>query len=638
MKEFQHLFQPIKVNQVTLRNRIVAAPVEGIGVTKNDDIAKYASLAKGGAAIVTVGSVVIDNERSQFITRLVYLGKADAFYLSETAYAINQYGAIPSIELMHAGQWGKYFPGNKLGPIDLVRDDGEIVEAMTEDQMKHIIENYAKAAIFAKQIGFGMVMLHFAHGWLPAQFLSPFYNKRTDQYGGSFENRIRFPNMIVNEVRNAVGKDFPIEMRISGCEYVEGGLEISDAVRFVSIVEEKIDLVHVSVGMDKVASSQIKMLPTVYSPHAPNIELSAAVKSKVNIPVITVGGINDPYTAEKIIADGKADIVALGRALIADPQFPNKAKEGKSKEITPCIRCTSCFTDYVVKKNVSCAVNPRFSREIRLDYEYRAVPTPQSVVVIGGGPAGMQAAITAADRGHKVTLIERSNRLGGMLQFSEYSELRSDLKNFKDFLIQHVEKTVHTLLLGITASKDLLNDLHPDVLIIAIGAELIRPDIPGIENDNVFSVTDMYEQIEKIGKRVAVIGGGEIGCEAGLYLVGTGREVTIIEKKENVASNANYINKLALLSEIAKHDGFTIRTDTTAIEIQLEKIRINTPSGGEQNIPVDSIVYSAGFRSRAEISHALASLVVRTFLIGDCVKPRGIKDAVREGYHAGMQI
>ena len=638
MNEFQHLFQSIKVNKTTLRNRIVAAPVEGIGITKNDDVARYASLAKGGSSIVTVGSVAIDNERSQFITRLVYLGKADAFYLSETAYAINQYGAIPSIELLHAGQWGKYFPGKKYGPVDLVRGDGEIVEAMTEDQMKHVIENYAKAAAFAKQIGFGMVMLHFAHGWLPAQFLSPFYNRRTDQYGGSFENRIRFPSMIVDEVRNAVGKDFPIEMRISGCEYVEGGLEISDVVRFVSIVEEKIDLVHISAGMDKIASSQIKMLPTVYSPHAPNIELSAAVKSKANIPVITVGGINDPYTAEKIIADGKADIVALGRALIADPQFPNKAKEGKSNEITPCIRCTSCFTDYVVKKNVCCTVNPRFSRELRLDYEYRAVPTPKNVVVIGGGPAGMRAAIAAADRGHQVTLIEKSNRLGGMLQFADHSTLRSDLKKFKDFLIENVEKSVSAILLDTAVSKAFLKAIDPDVLIIAIGAELKKPDIHGIENGNVFSVVDMYAHPEKIGKKVAIIGGGQIGCEAGLHLVGTGREVIIIEKKDNIASNANYINRLALLSEISEQERLNICTNTSCIDIQPEKIRIKTLNGSENNIKVDSIVYAVGFQSRTDVSPDLSAFVDKTVFIGDCVKTRGIKDAIREGYHTGMQI
>jgi len=638
MNYFPKLFQPLQVKNITLRNRIVAAPVEGIGVTKNDDIERFAILARGGASVVTIGTVSIDNERAQFITRLVYLGKADAFYLSEAAYAIDQYGAIPSVELFHSGQWGNYFPEDKIGPIDLIRDDGIKVKGMTEDDMKHIIENYSKAAAFAKKIGFKMVQLHFGHGWLPAQFLSPFFNKRKDDYGGSYESRVRFPTMILDGVRDAVGKDFPIEMRISGSEFVEGGLEIDEVTKFIKSIEDRIDLVHISAGMDKIPSAQVKMLPTIYSPHAPNIELSAAVKAEVGLPVITVGGINDPYLAESILANGNADIVALGRALIADPEFPNKARDGRVEDITPCIRCNSCFTGYVVKKNVSCSVNPRFSREHRLNNEYHHISTPKKVMVIGGGPAGMKAAISAAERGHEVTLVEKSSKLGGHLLFSDYSELRSDLRNFKNFLIYRLEFLGVKVLLETAFSKNLIFDINPDVLIIATGSNPEIPSIPGIENSNVMNVTEMYSQMKNLGNTVAIIGGDEKGCEAALILARSGHEVIIVENRSEIATDANFINRHALMTELKNQANIKILVNSTCTEFQAKRIRIKSTGKSEKSLLTDSIVYSHGFYSSNNVSIDFNELNIRTFFIGDCVKPRGIQDAIREGYHTGMQI
>jgi 2,4-dienoyl-CoA reductase-like NADH-dependent reductase (Old Yellow Enzyme family) len=404
-----------------LRNRIIAAPMGG-GFVDKHKIESLASKSKGGAALVLIGSCNVDYDRSLIAPGWPGLYPPHMETFMDQLNAIHQYGAKASIQLMHAGLWAYVPDPNKrpFGPVDTVRNIGKDaddmeVQGMTPEDMNTVADNFAATAVRAQKLGFDMCMLHFAHGWLPAQFLSPKFNKRNDEYGGSLENRARFPRMIVDRVRNAVGPDYPLDMRISGDERCPDGIDPADVIRFVQMIEDKIDMVHVSSGIDKYMDLTTYVESPQLYPHLINVELAEKMKQSVKIPVVTVGGITMPDEAEQVLSEGKADCIAMSRSLLADPQWPNKARNGKPDDIVPCLRCLSCYHVATECFTHGCAVNPVFTREDRVKADLLLNTPGKKVVIVGGGPAGLKAAVTAAERGHKVTLYEKDSKLGGLI-------------------------------------------------------------------------------------------------------------------------------------------------------------------------------------------------------------------------------
>ncbi|MBN1632003.1 MAG: FAD-binding protein, partial [Thermoleophilia bacterium] len=423
-RKFPHLFTPLKVGSLTFKNRIESAPtslaeLSAEGYLTRDNIAYYKLKAKGGAAVVTVGESIVHTPTGKSHPKQIPLDDKGVIpSLVECADAIHQYGALASIELSHGGMECDpvFLNGrNPIGPSARTVDIGfrtadahtVEVEEMSEALMDEIAEAYAEAAATVKVAGFDMCMVHAAHGWLLAQFLSPLINRRTDKYGGTIENRARFPLMVLDRIRERVGKDFPIELRMGGSELAEGGYTIEDAVALAKLVESKVDLLHVSAGAHYFVDTMTIMHPSMFLPHGCNVYLAEAVKKAVSIPVTTVGGLSDPVQMEEIIANGRADVIAIARGLLADPEIPNKAKRGRDDEIVHCLRCFECIGGMFITSTTRCAVNPIIGREFEASIPVR-LSEPKKVLVVGGGPAGMQAAITATERGHDVMLCEKS--------------------------------------------------------------------------------------------------------------------------------------------------------------------------------------------------------------------------------------
>lgn len=640
MNNYPKLFSPLKVNTLTLKNRIIAAPMGG-GFIDAHKIESLASKAKGGAALVVIGSCNIDNDRSLIAPGWAGLYDPHMESYMDQLNVIHQYGAKASIELMHAGLWADvaHLGKNPMGPTKMIRNIGKDadnvpVDEMTIQDIETVADSFANAAVRAKKLGFDMCMLHFAHGWLPAQFLSPKFNKRKDEFGGRFENRARFPKMIVERVRNAVGKDYPIDMRISGDERCRDGIKPEEVVQFIKMIETKIDMVQVSSGIDKYMDLTTYVESPQLYPHLLNVDLAKAMRNSVNIPVITVGGITLPDEAEMVLENEKADGIALGRALLADPQWVNKARNGEAKMIVPCLRCLSCYHVATESFSHGCAVNPVFTREERVKNDLTENKPKQNIVIVGGGPAGMKAAITAAERGHNVHLYEKEAELGGLIRFAEFEKRKVDLRNYGRYLVNRVLDSNISVLLNTEATPEKVKELSPDVVIVAVGSVPSVPHIIGVDSSIVVQALDCYKDTSKIGSNVVIIGGGEVGCELGLSLAETGRKTLIVEMSDQLAGRGNLMYKEALRIMMEGQDHLSWKVGVICKEITENGIRIVTKDGDEMFIEADTIVLATGMKPLRELAESFSDIVYDVKLIGDCVRPRKIDDATYEGFFA----
>jgi thioredoxin reductase len=507
---------------------------------------------------------------------------------------------------------------------------------MDLDMIESVQENFASAALRLKRAGFDMCLLHGAHGWLLAQFLSPFSNQRTDRYGGSLENRARFPLEVIERVRDRVGSDFAIEYRLSGGEQVPGGLSLEDAVRFARMIKDKVDCIHVSTGLFGEPQTLPIIHPTNYLPHGSNVHLAAKIKAAVKIPVTCVGSISDPRMAEEIIADGKADLVAMTRALIADPDLPNKARRGKFREIRPCTRCLECLGRVATFLPVRRAVNPISGRETEC-----AAPRPadrsKKILIAGGGPGGMQAAITAARRGHRVVLFEKKARLGGNLGFADAVDFKQDLRRFREYLMETVRALPVDIRLGTQLTPSLAEVEMPDVVIVAAGAEPSIPDIPGISSDNVLWAGEVHADKVRTGQHIVVAGGGMVGCETALLLAREGKAVTVVEMLEAVATDLNPVTRIHLL-ELLEKAGVRIFLNHRLERITRTGAGVVNADGEAIKIPAETVVLSLGMRPRKDVVTALAHCAPEVYAIGDCVRPGKASGAIHDGFNVAMEL
>ncbi len=641
MNDYPKLFSPMKVGRLTFRNRLLSGPnmmsaLNPDGSPTDAMVGYYREKARGGAAQVTVGDTPVEN-RGFTIPRHPILDSGTVQKWSEVALAIREQGAVASIELNHGGRMANsLLTGEQaVGANDEVKANGATVKAMTPEDMANVADAYANAAKIAIHAGFDMVMLHGAHGWLLHQMLSPRLNRRTDEYGGSFENRAKFPLMVIDAVRKAVGPGVPMEYRISP-ELAEGGLSTREVVEFCKLIEDKVDLIHVSAGLDTEPEMAVKTHPTMFLPHMPNVQYAAAVKQAVTkCPVVTVGSITTPEEAESVLREGKADAVAMVRSLIADPYLPAKARSGRTEDIRPCLRCLDCLTGLQTKTRLNCAVNPRTGHEFRLDAGEKPSQTKKTVLVVGGGPGGMQAAVTAARRGHRVILAEQTGSLGGLLKFTDYDTLKSDLKRLKDFLICQVEKTGVEVLLNTRVTPDYVSALAPDALLIAAGSTAVKLPLPGM--DLAQHATAAYTDLDAIGDTVAVMGGGLVGCETALFLAETGRDVTIIEMQNAIAPEANWMHKTGMMQAFAKKENLHVRTGLRCTEVTEDGVWVLNAQGERLLIPARSKVYAFGQRG-VNVDDLMALDVPYIRVIGDCHQVGKTNGAIFDGYHGAMAL
>lgn len=650
MTPYPHLFTPIKIGGQLIKNRIFSAPTGLMSYTARghlttENMAYYELKAKGGCGVVTLGESIVHAATGQSHDRQICLDDPHVLpSLTNTARAITRYGAVANIELSHGGKYAGLasIGGHKkerrpaYGPSHDVLPSGEEVLEMPQKLIYEILDAYGAAADVAKRAGFGMVMVHAGHGWLFNQFLSPLENRRKDEFGGSLENRARFLLMALDRVRQAVGPGFPIQIRMNGDDFTEGGLHLEDYKELARMVESRVDLFNISCGSHERQELFVRTHPSAFLDHGCNVYLAAAIKQVVSKPVSCVGALGDPEQCEEIIASGQADIVELGRALLADPFLPKKAYTGQKEDITPCLRCFVCLGESEINGTNRCSVNPVIGAELEEKYYVAPPLRKKKVLVVGGGPAGMEAAITAARRGHEVLLYEKTDALGGALKFAEAVPFKQDLYRFTQCLIRRVESSGVKVTLNQRVDRALAEKVRPDVLIIAVGAQPVIPAIPGIASDKVVSVAQAEANPDALGERVVILGGGLVGCETGIHLGMKGKQVTIVEMRDTLAADVNMFHGMALGQELNKY--VTAVTGGTGRAVTDEGLIYTDREGQEHLLPADAVLCAVGMRACTGVMEELWNVVDEQYVIGDCVKPAQVTQAISDAYYLAKSL
>ena len=646
-RHFPHLCSPITIGRVTFRNRMFSAPMGGTDITNDGCIgpkstAFYELRGKGGAAAVTVSECMVhpqtDGSHAYHLDPSILNSLASATY---TADAISRHGAVASLELSHSGMYAGTYMTDKekqhsmhqWGPCDTVRPDGVQVKALTEDMLHEIAEAYGKVAGLAKRAGFGMLMIHGGHGWLINQFLSPYFNHREDNYGGSLENRCRFAIEVLQEVREAVGPGFPIEFRMSGSELFEGGYDLEEGMRIAQQIEPYVDLIHVSAGTYQRGFGDTH--PSMFKDHGCNVYLAAEIKKHVSVPVATIGGLNDPAQMEEIIASGKADIVYMARTLLADPFLPRKVEENREEDIVRCLRCYTCMAERATTSTRRCTVNPLIGREIEGN-EVAPATIRKKVLIAGGGPGGLYAAYTAARRGHDVTLYEKEDKLGGILKSEQALPFKMEMYQLAGTYARFAEKAGVKIVTSTEVTKELIEKESPDALIVAVGSEPLLPPIKGLNGENVTIVNNYYLEKENVTGNVIVLGGGLAGCECAIHLGMEGKEVHLVEMRNELAPDANVRQRPLLLKEVNKYA--QIHTGYRGLEVTKDGVLCETKDGEQVLIPGTSVICALGQRSRSKVADELRDGAPYVRIIGDAHRVSTITNAVYEGYHAALDI
>lgn len=641
------LTSPIKLGNVIFRNRMFSAPMGATDITP--DCAPgprtqgfYELRAKGGAASVTVSELVVDPETDQ--SHMLHINLTTVGCLAAHTFladSLRRHGSVPSIEFSHSGQYaGTYMSDkdkkaslNQWGPSDNVRPDGRPVKGLSKEQIHNIVKAYGENAVLCKRAGYEMIMLHAGHGWLLNQFLSPYFNKRTDEYGGSTENRVRIVREVLQAIRAAVGPGFPIEIRISGSELFEGGYDINEGVKIAQMVEDLVDLIHVSVG-----SYQFGFFDTtlpMFVPHGDNVKYAAEIKKHVKKPVACIGGLSDPEQMEQILREGKADVIYMARQLLADPFLPNKIAAGQEDQIVKCLRCYTCMAERPTTFTRRCAVNPVVGRELE-GMEVTPAYRKKKVLVAGGGVAGLKAAVTAAQRGHDVTLCEKSDKIGGILKSEQAIPFKHEMYELGLSLEAQAKVEGVKIRLNTEVTPELVDTMRPDALILAVGSTPIVPPLPGIEGENVVVVNDYYLKKDKVGKRVVVLGGGLAGCECAVHLGQEGKEVHLVEMRDILAPDCNIRNRPILMRNVDKYA--VKHLQTAGLRVTDSGLIVKNADGKEELIEADTIICAVGQRSNradADVLHTAAPFVRE---VGDCVRPANITKAIYEAYHAALDI
>ncbi|MCP4757103.1 MAG: FAD-dependent oxidoreductase [Proteobacteria bacterium] len=665
---YENLFSPITINKLEIKNRIAYPSLATFFSTDrklNDRFYNFfREKARGGTGMVTFGPVGIDSVGSGILAPSLQHDEAIPSF-RKMASIIKEEGGRAWIQLFHAGAYSNPFMIDgkvPIAPTAVYSNYSKLTpREMTSEDIKEIQEAFANAAARAKEAGFDGIEIIGSAGYLICQFLSPLKNQRTDEYGGSFENRTRFPREVVERIRKRVGADFPLTVRMAGNDFVPGSNTDSEMPEIARMYEKAgIDAINVTGGWHEARLPQ--MTPSL--PRSAFAFLALNIKKAVSIPIIASNRITTPEDAEEILKDGYADMVNLGRVLIADPHWPNKAKAGNDGEIRPCVACLQgCMDNLMTGQPISCVANPiaGFEGERKIV----KAEIPKNVMVVGAGVAGLEAAVTAAMAGHNVELYDKSDDVGGQMWIAGAPPHKQELFEFIRYYCTMLNNYPIKLYLETEVDTDLIKEKKPDHLIIAEGAEALIPPLEGADDGSVVSAWDVLKNNPPLGREVAVIGGGSVGLETALFVASKGTltpealhflfayeaesverlrelmfqgssQVTVFEMLPKAGKDVGKSTKWVLLGDLDKH-GVVVHTETKVVGIDNGKLTYEK-DGKEEQKQFDTVVVAAGSRPVQRLSTAIEQLGIPYTTIGDCVKPGRINDAIHSGFLAALEV
>jgi len=635
------LFSPFKIQNMTLKNRIVMPALASFMIGNDGSISDatvehYRRRAAGGPAMVIMEACAVAPEGVVASHQAVIYDDRFVDGLSKIARAMREEGAVPAVQIHHGGRQTsvKVIKRKPVAPSPLPCPTihGE-VEPLTIEGIQQLVQKFGDAAERAYQAGFELIEIHGAHGYLVNQFLSQFSNIREDEYGGNVVGRTRFAREIVEAVRHRVGPEFPISFKISAEEYVDRGLTTTQSIEILKIlVLAGIDVVQVSAGNDVTPEW---ICQPMFMEKACLVESASQVKRALDIPVMAVGRINDPLIANEIIEQDKADLVCIGRGLLADPEMPNKAQEGRLDEIRTCIACNTCMQSIFKRGRIECLVNPMLGREKEMAF----IPTdnPKKVMIVGGGPGGLNVAWVAAKRGHFVHVYEKRSELGGQLIPGSTPGHKAELRSLIRFQKKQAELFGVQCHLNHEVSVEDIQANQPDVVVLATGSLPLLPSIEGIDNEIVLTYEDVLNGDSPSYKNVVVIGGGPTGLELALHLAEYGCAVTVVEMLPKIGSGLEAMTKKIILSHLKKHR-VTILTDTRLVKIDENGVIVAGKDQPEQFIETDKVVIAIGTRPDTRLYEKIKSIGYQIYQVGDCLEPRSAKEAIYQSAVLGRRI
>ena len=651
LNHFPHIYQPIQVGSMTMKNRIQFSPIVSNHAGVEDgrvghELLEFVSMqAQTGCGLVTIGSTPVNfREGRDFYSCLSATSDQDVPGLGLLADEVHRFDCKLSAELIHAGQWAALNGKEAWVPsvVEKYHKAPRRYREIGRSEMLSVIEDYMAAARRCMEAGFDMVMAHFAHGNLVSAFLSTLWNQRGDAYGGSPRNRWRFPLEVLEAIHSVTQGKIPIEMRVVGDERIPGGTDIAERIDFLKEASRWVDMLCVSTGTLMYADGECMCynMPGYYTEPGLNVAHAAAFKEALgdNVAVSVVGGISTLEQAEAILREGKADIVAMAKALMADDRMIVKGERGLEADITPCMRCMFCLRNVGGAHLRGCAVNPRLGWEYRYP-RYLPMRKKKKVLIAGGGPGGMEAARILAERGHEVILCEKEGALGGRLPEASSLWLKDGFRRYFEFAVRKTMESGAEVRLHTPVTPELVAREQPDTLILALGAKEIRPPIPGIDGPNVVSVVDVDRKKVSVGQRVVVCGGGLSGAECAMALGREGKQVTVVDGLSEGELHKNMKDfTLPIFLKQLRDNHVEMRYETAVREIRKDGVLVQGPGGEEELLPCDTVITAFGIRApRAELD-SLRDLVPETYVIGDARKVGVIGDATNDAWRVCMEI
>lgn len=640
--KFEAMFQPIQIGPMTVANRFVMSPMGNNfantdGTMSERSASYYGARAKGGFGLITFEATVVYKEAKGGPRKPCLYDDSTVSSFQAAIAACHQAGAKVSIQLQHAGPEGNTkITGYPLKAASAIPAScgRETPEAIIKEELYRLIECYGDAAVRAKKAGADAVEIHCAHGYLVSTFISARTNKRVDEFGGSFENRMRLPKLIIENIRKKAGDSLAILCRINATDDVEGGQTAQDAAAVASYLEKEcgVDGLHLSRAVH--LHDECMWAPSLIHGGF-SADYVTEIKRAVSVPIITVGRYTEPQFAELMIAEGRADLVAFGRQSIADPEMPNKAKAGRLDLMNPCIGCLQgCVPNMFKGEPITCLVNPLAGREA----DFKPAQTKKNVMVIGGGPGGLYAAFTAAQRGHAVTLYEKGDILGGNMRLAAYPPGKGDITNMVRSYIAKCEEYGVKMVMNTEVTPAMVAEAKPDAVIVATGSNPLVLPIPGINDTGVIHAGDLLDGKAAVGKKVLVVGGGMVGCEVADFLGELGHEVSVIELRDQLGPDVIPEHRKFLMKDF---DTYKVQGVTGAKVAQFftDGVSYTLADGTEGRLEgFDNVVLAMGYRNNDTISEEIKKIVAETYVIGDAVKARKALDATAEGLNAALEI